>query len=85
MLDMLTPGISGAELIAHLRGTGLATIPMVLMTAVPQEAAPLLEPGLIECLAKPFDLDDLLACVARFVQPTPAVAERPVRYVAPAI
>ena len=85
MLDMLMPRMSGAELIAHLRGTGLATIPMVLMTAVPQDAAPLLVPGLIECLAKPFDLDDLLACVARFVQPAPAVAETAVRYVVPVI
>jgi hypothetical protein len=36
---------------------------------------PLLVPGAIECLAKPFDLDDLLACVVRFVQPVAAMAE----------
>jgi hypothetical protein len=31
---------------------------------------------LIECLAKPFDLNDLLACVARYVQPAQAVHQR---------
>jgi two-component system KDP operon response regulator KdpE len=75
LLDMRMPGMTGAELIAHLRGAGLAAMPMVLMTAAPQDAVPLLVPGAIECLAKPFDLDDLLACVVRFVQPVPAVAE----------
>jgi DNA-binding NtrC family response regulator len=64
------PGMSGAELITALRGAGLATMPMVLMTASPRDAAPLLAPGLIECLVKPFDLDELLTCVARYVPPS---------------
>jgi CheY-like chemotaxis protein len=85
LLDMRMPGMSGAELIAHLPGAGLAAMPMVLMTAAPQDAAPLLVPGAIECLVKPFDLDNLLACVARFVQPAPAVAETPMHDVALAI
>jgi CheY-like chemotaxis protein len=78
LLDLRMPSMSGAELLAYLRGASLATMPMVLMTAAPQDAAPLLVPGAIECLAKPFDLDDLLACVARFMQPAPAVADTPV-------
>ena len=57
------------KLLAYLRGASQATIPMVLMTAATQDAAPLLVPGAIECLAKPFDLDQLLECVARYVQP----------------
>ena len=50
-------------------------LPIVLLTASPPDAAPLLVPGAIECLSKPFDIEDLLACVARFVQPAPAVAK----------
>jgi CheY-like chemotaxis protein len=72
LLDLQMPGMSGVELIAQLRRADLATMPMVLLTASPHDAAPLLVPGAIECLAKPFDLDDLLACVARFVQPLDA-------------
>jgi CheY-like chemotaxis protein len=85
LLDLHMPGMSGVELIAQLRRAGLATMPIVLLTASPRDAAPLLVPGAIECLAKPFDLDDLLACVARFVQPAPAVAEAPVYDLALAI
>jgi two-component system, response regulator, stage 0 sporulation protein F len=77
LLDLRMPGMSGAELIAQLRRANLATMPMVLITASPCDAAPLLVPGAIVCLAKPFDLDDLLASVARFVQPLDAV--EPVR------
>jgi DNA-binding response OmpR family regulator len=46
-----------------------AIIPIVVMTTAPHDAAPLLMLGVGECLAKPFDLDELLACVARYVQP----------------
>jgi len=45
----------------------------VLLSTVSHHAAPLLVPGRIECLDKPFDLDDLLACIARYVQPAEAV------------
>jgi DNA-binding response OmpR family regulator len=69
LVDLGKPGTSGAGLIAQLRSAGLATLPMVVMTTAPATAAGLLIPGSIECLAKPFDLDDLLACVARYVQP----------------
>jgi two-component system, response regulator, stage 0 sporulation protein F len=73
LLDLHMPGMSGVELIIKLRRANLATMPMVLITASPREATPLLVPGAIVCLAKPFDLDDLLASVARFVQLLDAV------------
>ncbi len=69
LLNLWMPGMSGAELIVQLRAAGLLTMPIVLVTAAPEEAAPLLVPGSIVCLAKPFGLDDLLACVARYVRP----------------
>jgi hypothetical protein len=37
---------------------------IVAMTTEPCDAAALLVSAAVECLAKPFDLDDLLACVA---------------------
>jgi CheY-like chemotaxis protein len=73
LLDMQMSDMSAAELIAQVRVSGLATLPIVLLSTVSLHATPLLVPGHIECLDKPFDLDDLLACVARYVQPAQAV------------
>ena len=69
LLDVECPSMHGATLIAHLRAADPAIIPIVVMTTAPREAAPLRMLGVGECLAKPFDLDELLACVARYVQP----------------
>ena len=69
LLDVGNHGMYGAALIAHLRAADPAIIPIVVMTTAPRDAAPLLMLGVGECLAKPFDLDELLACVARYVQP----------------
>jgi DNA-binding response OmpR family regulator len=69
LLDLHIPDMSGAALIAQVRLAGLTTMPILLMSTAPDTAAPppVLQP--IECLAKPFDLDDLLARVARYMQP----------------
>ena len=69
LLDVGCPGMQGAALIAHVRAADPAMIPIVVMTTAPRDAAPLLMLGVGECLAKPFDLDDLLACIARYMQP----------------
>jgi two-component system nitrogen regulation response regulator GlnG len=76
LLDMWMPGLGGAALIARVREVGAASMPIVVMTTAPYEAAPLLIAEAIEVLAKPFDLDDLLECVARYVQPAQAVVQR---------
>ena len=76
LLEMRMPGLGGAALIAQLREGGAASMPIVVMTTAPREAAPLLLAEAIEVLAKPFDLDDLLECVARYVQPAQAVDQR---------
>jgi DNA-binding response OmpR family regulator len=76
LLDVWRAGPRGAALIAQVREVGPATMPIVLMTTVPRDAEPLLVPRSIECLAKPFDLDDLLACVARYVRPAQAADQR---------
>jgi DNA-binding response OmpR family regulator len=69
MVDVRMPGLHGAELIAQVCEVGPATMPIVVMTTTPHDADPLLVPESIEFLAKPFDIDDVLACVARYVQP----------------
>jgi len=74
LLDIRRLDMNGAALIAQVRAVGSATMPIVVMTTAPLDAAPLLGAGAVECLAKPFDLDALLACVARYVQPDQAVA-----------
>ena len=75
LLDVGCPGMQGAALIAHVRAADPAMIPIVVMTTAPRGAAPLLMLGVGECLAKPFDLDELLACVARYVQPNQRAAQ----------
>jgi DNA-binding response OmpR family regulator len=72
LLDLWLPDMSSAALIAQARLAGLVTMPVMLMSTVSTAAAPLLVFQPIECLAKPFDLDDLLARVARYMPPTPA-------------
>jgi DNA-binding response OmpR family regulator len=76
MLGVRLPGLHGAALIAQVREVGSATMPIVVMTTAPRDADPLLVPESIEFLSKPFDLDDLLACVARYVQPLQAADQR---------
>jgi CheY-like chemotaxis protein len=68
LLDMFMPHMTGGELWAHLQRQNLSNIPVVLMTASPSAAQNLLAQGATDYLAKPFDLDQLLACVDRYVQ-----------------
>ncbi len=76
LLDVQRPDKDGAALIARVREVGSATMPIVMMTTAPRAIDPLIVPESIELLVKPFDLDDLLACVARHVQPAQAVDQR---------
>ena len=68
LLDSHLPDLRAAELIAQLRGAGLAAMPIVVMSTRPDDVEPLV-PGACRSLAKPFDVDDVLACVAGYVQP----------------
>jgi CheY-like chemotaxis protein len=65
LMDMYMPQMTGIMLIEHLRTIGIAAIPIVLMTASPRAAETLLNMDLVDYLAKPFDIDQLLQCVAR--------------------
>jgi DNA-binding response OmpR family regulator len=69
LLDLHLPDISGETLLAQIRGLA-PDLPIVIITAAPREARPLIEQYEIECLAKPFELDALLDCVRRYIQPS---------------
>jgi CheY-like chemotaxis protein len=65
MVDLVMPLMNGAELMSRLRAdAGLRNIPVVLMTAAtPLPGAPV--PPADGVLSKPFELEELLATVAR--------------------
>jgi two-component system, chemotaxis family, chemotaxis protein CheY len=74
LLDLAMPVVSGAALLARIRGDArLAAIPVVVLTAfgaLPDDVG-----GLADgCLLKPVDLDAVLALAARFCAPRAATA-----------
>jgi CheY-like chemotaxis protein len=72
LLDLMMPGMSGWEFrAAQLKNARLAPIPVVVVTAASTliDGAPAL--GDIEILRKPFELDTLLALVARYAAAAP--------------
>jgi FixJ family two-component response regulator len=62
--DMQMPGMTGLELHRHLLASG-KPVPTILITAFPDHGARerALAAGVVGYLSKPFDEDDLLACV----------------------
>jgi two-component system nitrogen regulation response regulator NtrX len=68
LMDMYMPQMTGIMLLEHLKANGVSDIPVVLMTASPRAAEPLLNQGLVDYLAKPFDIDQLLQCVERHLR-----------------
>lgn len=68
LLDIQMPGTHGDQLLRELRAAGY-TFPIALLTAFPQTVTSLKEMGSVVCVNKPFYIDDLLECVARYVQP----------------
>jgi DNA-binding response OmpR family regulator len=69
LLDLHMPGLTGLDVVAQLRREALDHVPVVLMTADAVAAAELPATLFPEYLLKPFTVDSLLACVARFMRP----------------
>jgi DNA-binding response OmpR family regulator len=69
IMDLHMPGKTGDVFVRDLRDGGHTELPVVLMTADSVSAKALEAEGIAFCLLKPFDLDDLLACVAKFIRP----------------
>jgi two-component system nitrogen regulation response regulator NtrX len=67
LLDLFMPHPMGAGLWDHLQREEFSDIPVVLMTASPRAAEAIIEKGVAGYLAKPFDLEQLLACIAGYV------------------
>jgi CheY-like chemotaxis protein len=75
LLDLLMPGMDGVEVSQRLRAhPATANIPIVLMSAHERLLSTARSVAADDRLPKPFELDDLFATVARWVQgrgPTP--------------
>ena len=64
LCDLHLPDIAGSSLLSELRHDGHANISMIMMTADADRARAITAQGDYLCLSKPFNLDDLLDCVA---------------------
>ena len=69
LLDMHLLDITCFELIAQLSESGVTAMPIVLMSTLTGDAERHAT-GTRMCLIKPFDIDQVLACVATYIQPT---------------
>jgi len=68
IMDLHMPGKTGDVFVRELRRDGQTDVPVILMTADTASARTLETEGIAYCLLKPFDLDDLLACVAKYIR-----------------
>jgi len=66
-MDLTFDGLSGLDVIRAVRTHGI-DIPVVIMTAATTDEQSLEAHGATAYLPKPFDLDDLLACVGQYVR-----------------
>ena len=69
LLDMTMPDMIGTTLIQRIRQVQISHIPVIIMTAGTYSTDILMAQGAADYLPKPFELDALLDCVARYMQP----------------
>jgi len=74
ILDVELPGLNGLDVFDLLRSDPhWQGVPVLFLTALPELAATANAPtGVQEVLAKPFDIDDLIARAARLLDMKPA-------------
>lgn len=71
LLDLMMPEMSGWQVIAALRAAPeTRSVPVILLSARRDLAAAAHDLDVVTYLEKPFELDELLALVARYVEPT---------------
>ena len=81
VLDLMMPTLDGWAFLREARAAGPGPIGIVAVSAVMdrRRAERLRALGVRYCLAKPFDIDELLACVARVLAPRPQATRAPSR------
>jgi DNA-binding response OmpR family regulator len=67
LLNLDRSGIVGTLLAQDLHKDGLTDVPMVIITDDVGAVRGLPWGGIADCLLKPFDLDELLACVTQYI------------------
>ena len=67
-LDWMLPEMSGREVLRRITASGTA-VPVVVMTAMGRRELPDTPPGAVGLLYKPFDLDEVVALLARHGPP----------------
>jgi DNA-binding response OmpR family regulator len=67
LLDVDASGMMGTLLAQDLHKEGLSDVPIVIITDDVGAVRGLPWGGIADCLLKPFDLDELLACVTQFL------------------
>jgi len=67
LLNVDTSGMMGTLLVHDLHKDGLSDVPIVIITDDVGAVRGLPWGGIADCLLKPFDLDELLACVTQFL------------------
>ena len=70
LLDLYMPVLDGWGLSRMLRDEEGLNVPIVVMTADQGAIGSVRERGLQGCISKPFDLEELVSCVARFTSPS---------------
>jgi DNA-binding response OmpR family regulator len=68
LLDLHLPGKPGDILMQDLKDDGLDDVPVVIITADAKAVQALSMDGIAYCLMKPFDLDELIECVAKHIR-----------------
>lgn len=64
LMDLYTPGLAWYETIAQLKHYDCATVPIIVMTGASDVSEVKASPRIASILHKPFELNDLLTCVA---------------------
>ena len=71
-VDIRMPGMDGLQLAKEIRNRLGSAVPTVALTAASTTKAALQEAGVSGLLRKPFDLDDIIECIARYAPAAPA-------------
>lgn len=67
LLDLKMPGMTGEEVIAGLRGTGVAEVPILILSGDPLESHEIARLGVSGAIQKPFDVSALIEQIRAYV------------------